>query len=458
MLTLHIFTRLVCHNALLCQDNTVVASSSSANLRGEHRGLEDDPPENTDHVEEDVYVELVPGDAFDDPLDDGEVMSLHDLLPKNGPLAFMQVSPGQGTLKKNFKGLINSGKPFLLNGLDEETRRDIMDEIGVQLPYANQPYVIIVPHKFKNERYFQIIDSQAPLQADTMDLKREFTSQFLFLADTMVNADKRRNNEQEQNSNGAGHGRHLAGTVLRSNTISTVTFYGFRPGQSSYTHQCWFNYHYEIYKTSAGKKDIVISSQGNWNSNYMWDSDKQKGFANGHITQRIVPAEGYRLLNSFPTNTNRVNTVSSTQSFALSGTAGVDKDGPSVGVGAGYSNSQTVNYSMKDWEILANGQNQWDFRQQFPFRVGFGSVDSPMKRSGGCLFEGGCLYELPTLSRGTFDFETLSHYSGPDHGWRPFGWKQTGRSCVYKDAGWFVGTIQTWTLFQQHGWHLNMYD
>jgi hypothetical protein len=430
------------------------------------RSLED---EITGTGEDMGEQEWMPGPVMD-PLTDDEVREILDLLPKTeGPFKDLEVASGkgQGQGKGNINRLVHSGKPFLLNGLDEETREAIMDELGIGLPEENQPFLIVVPQKTKGQTYFQVIDGPAPHFPEgvgSTDMKKEYLAELLFKSEDMANAQKRKDNRDAAGGPAGGGTRNLAtGNLAVPNkkwvySKPLITWrWSYSPGLEFFTFwdgilQGWFNYEIELFKTDNAN-DLVIATNGHWNSNYIFDdANSLRGYANGHMTYELNAPDGFNLLDYMPKNINNINTVSESKGFQLSGSVSGNQDGVGGGGGASYSETKTISYPVRDWEILANGYNKWDFKQALPFKVG----ESPMYSDFYCFWEGGCLHPLPALSRGTFNFETVSHISGDGTGWQYLGFKQTGRSYRYQDTGWFSSTWTWWTRWVSHGLWLNL--
>lgn len=407
-------------------------------------------------------VEWTPGDEAE-PLSQEEIEEIMSHLPSNSVLKDMSAKPGKGLGRNNLKALINSGKPFLLNGLDDDLRAGLEEEAKFRLDSKNQPYLIVIPEKERgNQINFHFVEAAAPhykliKEGTALEKKKQFLLSFLEMANDADNDVKA--NKPALELNDVGNGRKLEGTVPRAKPTRTYqhtagpynwnwcplslvpTYCPYR--MATY----WETAYLDYYKTSQGH-DIHVTHRGNWNSNYIWDDKNNiRGFANGHSTHELTPPSGYFIKEYAPKNVNNEIQVSKTTGFELSGTAECGQD-CSGGVSASYSESETMTYSIKEWEILANGYGKWDFEQAHPFRPW---TQSPMYTDFGCYWEGGCLHPLPALSRGNLDYKTAALLTGSKTGWQYVTFKNTGRTFQYRDDGWFSASWTKWTMWVRSG-------
>lgn len=408
--------------------------------------LTDDEP--TGNGTEAADLEWLPGDEAD-PLSEEELEKIMAHLPRNSVLKDMSTKPGKGLGRNNLKALVNSGKPFLLNGLDDDLRADLAEEMKFKLDNKNQPYLIVIPEREKgNQMNFHFIEATAPLYNDLLDggtfdeKRRNFLLEFLKLADVSDNDVKEKNSSEEN-----GDRRRLAGYAKPTRTYyHTAGPYYWYNSAGEYLAQYWETAYFDYYKTSRGH-DIHVTHHGNWNSHYKWDDrNNKRGFANGHSTHKITPPSGYSIRDYTPKNINNVYTVTEETGFELSGSAECGAE-CTAGVGATYSEKQTISYKISEWEILANGYGQWDFKQAKPFKV----YSSPMYTDFACYWEGGCLHYPPALSRGTLNYKTAVLLTGGTTGWKWIAMKNTGRTFVYQDRGWFSWGYTYWTMWLNSG-------
>lgn len=395
-----------------------------------------------------------PGEEAE-PMSEDELEEVMSLLPHNSILKNMSTKPGKGLGRNNLNALVNSGKPFLLNGLDDELRADLEDVMKLKLNDENQPFVIVIPTRVKGKITFHFIEAEAPLydqiKGETVTEKRH-----LFLAKFLKMADEA-NAKVEQD-----HQRKLLATDAavpnRSYTHTKGPFswdwlVGDPTENRGKLSEFWETAYIEYFKTSNGH-DIEVIHEGNWNSNYQWDDrNTVRGWANGHSTVKITPPSGYGIREYTPKNINNEQDVSETTGFELSGTAECASTGEcTAGIGASYSQERTISYTIKDWEILANGYGQWDFKQASPFRV----YESPMTDQSECYWgDGGCLQRPPALSRGTASFKTATIMTGSNTGWQWVAFQNTGRSFRYSDKGAWSWDWTYYTLESNSG--INVY-
>lgn len=415
------------------------------------------PQENGIELPEVVWT---PGNEAE-PMGEEELQELMSHLPSNSVLHDLSAKPGKGLGRNNLKALINSGKPFLLNGMDADLRADLEEVMQIKLEEENQPYLVVIPTKVRNDINFHFIEAVAPiyenLEGDAFpEKRRKFLLDFLEMADKedrrvkgkALAKGKGKDNEGERMLN-----EDAEATPTRSYTHTsgpyrwyqdqTLLEQAFRwPLVPIATY--WETRYIDYYKMTNGRNDIQVVHEGNWDSNYFRDDrNGKRGWANGHSTLKVVPPSGYSISDYAPKNINGVTNVSETTGFELSGTAECSSSDCSAGIGASYSESKTLSYSIKDWEILSNGYGQWDFKQASPFKA----YKSPMYTDFACYWEGGCLYYPPALSRGTFNHKAaVLLTSGGGTGWQKINFKNTGRPFMYSDDGWFASSWQWYTF------------
>jgi hypothetical protein len=395
-------------------------------------------------------LEWAPGNEAE-PMDDSELEEMLSHIPGNSILKDMSAKPGKGLGRNNLKALVNSGKPFLLNGLDDDLRANLEEEMQLKLGKNNQPYMLAIPKKGKGGQVaFHFIEAVAPhynsLEGTTMQEKRRnFLRDFLAMADQMDS--KAARDQAPKNDDGRKLGdaavptrtyRHTAGPYKFDYTLIPEPI-NLKLDVSEY----WESADVAHYKTSNGH-DIRVIHEGHWSSNF-YDDDEMSGMgvANGHSTAKITPPSGYSIYDYAPKNVNGVTHVSETKTFALSGTVGCGTSGGCTGgVGAGYTDSTTMSYDIKDWEILANGYGQWDFKQNAPFRVNHNPTHTD---TFSCWWVGGCLHRPPGLSRGNFSFQTITMLTGGSTGFKEIKFQNTGRSYYYDI--WTEGLLRktSWT-------------
>lgn len=407
-------------------------------------------------------MEWMPGDEAE-PLSHEEIDEIMSQLSSNHVFKDMSTRPGKGLGRNNLKALINSGKPFLLNGLDDDLRAGLEEEVKLRLEDKNQPYLIVVPEREKgNQINFHYIEAAAPQyelikEGTASEKKRNFLRSFLEMAHHAHNDVDA--NRSALKLDDMGNGRKLEGTepIARPTRQYVHTAGPFEwhdtddPSHKISTY--WETAYLDYYLTSRGH-DIHVIHRGNVNSNYIWDDrNSVRGFANGHSTHELTPPSGYFIQEFEPKNVNNEIQVSATTGFELSGTAecGAECGG---GVTAKYSESETIQYSIHEWEILANGYGQWDFKQVSPFTA-WG--ESPMCGGCGCGFMAGhCIRDLPALSRGTLDYKTAALLTGSDTenntGWQWVAFKTTARSFEYHDEGLYDWRTRRWTRTAETGY------
>lgn len=388
-----------------------------------------------------------PQDDEVEPMDDDDLQEIMSRIPSD-ILKGISAKPGKGLGRVNLKALINSGKPFLLNGMDADLRADLEEEMKFKLNEGNQPYVIVVPTKARGDIAYHFFSAVTPIykqvEGETLPEKqRRFLLDFLDMADKShrkVLAGIGREDEDESRSNNqATPRRSYVHTQGPFRWCENYTSTGACINKYS---EYWETVYVDYYKLTNGHHNIKVKHEGNWNSRYYSDENQIRGWANGHSTLKVIPPPGYSITDYLPKNINQAHEVSETTSFELSGTAECGPSECSGGVGGTVSQSRTLTYSIRDWEILSNGYGQWDFKQLSPFKA----YESFITFSG-CFWRG-CVHDLPALSRGTFNHgAAVILTSSGDAGWKRINFENTGRPWLYgrEDAWHFLAIMGTFT-------------
>lgn len=419
--------------ALINSDKPSLPNSSDADRR--------DDPIPVPELPEIVWT---PGEEAE-PMGEDELQEIMSILPRNSIIKDVSTKPGRGLGKNNLKALINSGKPFLLNGLDADLRDDLLKVMKLKLEEKNQPYMLVIPYKTKGGLNFHLIEAVAPnyehIEGETFSEKRRnFLRDFLRMSDR----EERRAALTRGESKGKEGRRRLndeEATPTRQIQLSSGPYYfGRETPENADIAMFWETKYLDFYQLTNGRQDIQIVHKGNWGSSLLHDghsgdTDKM-GWANGHSSLQIIPPSGYIISDYLPKNVNEVTSVRETTGFTLSGkvrcTSG--ETGTCNGeVGASRSQSTVLSYNIQDWEILANGYGIWDFKQANPFKV----YGSPMTYGPLCFAKGGCFHELPALSRGTFNHEASAMITSEGTtGLQTVEFVNTGNEFMYLD-GWF---------------------
>lgn len=401
-----------------------------------------------------------PGEETE-PLSDKDIGDIFSRIPGNSPLKDMTVRPGRGLGRDNINALVNSGRPFLLNGVDDDLRGNLADLSKLKIENEHQPYVMVHPIKEKGEINFHIIEAMAPHldpDLDPVKAKKDFLVKFLHDAEKAVKRVKTEMLERESlgisgsSSEGAVPAakptRYVIsdrGPFIWKNCVPDSTCNLFKSIIPSYNccpterTRYWDTVYLDYYKTSA-RHDIVVRNRGNWDTNFAYNNgNDRRGYANGHSKVEVTVPSGYALRDYWPKNINNLNSISKTEGFSLSGSAECGES-CSGGVSATYSKSTTVSYSVLDYEVLANGYGTWEFKQMQPFEPW---VDSPMDT--GDFWNGGSIHPLPALSRGVLDMDTQLIISGSNTGWQCVKFKETGYTFIYRDEGWWEWSANRWT-------------